>query len=166
MSEPTEGNPTPKDLLDYEFKAWEKTIDVQQHFNNIEMQIRNIAITVLAGVIGAAGVVLKDSAFSAAVIIFAGLIAWVAFFLMDRFWYHNLLYGSVKHAQEIEVRLQEKIPGIKLSTSIGNASPIHVFSKEIHTNSKMIIFYALIAFVMVLLIVAFVAFGFYKIVNP
>lgn len=39
--------------MDFVIEAWKKTIDVQQHFNTIEMQIRNIAVTVLTATIGA-----------------------------------------------------------------------------------------------------------------
>ena len=41
-------------------EIWKKTIDVHQHFNNIEMRIRNIAITVLAALLGVVGFALKE----------------------------------------------------------------------------------------------------------
>jgi hypothetical protein len=44
----------------FALEVWKKTIDVQQHFNTIEMQIRNFAITVLTATIGAAGVVFNQ----------------------------------------------------------------------------------------------------------
>jgi hypothetical protein len=43
----------PSDKATLAFTAWEKTIDVQQHFNELEMTIRNFAITLFAGVVGA-----------------------------------------------------------------------------------------------------------------
>lgn len=136
---------TEKDLLDYDFQAWQKSIDVQQHFNNLEMQVRNFAITVLAGVIGAAAVVYKESLTSSKLILWVGLLVWIAFFLMDFYWYHRLLHGSVKHAQSIEDRLEARIPGITLSRTIGNYSPINFLGLKIHTKGKMVIFYGLIA---------------------
>ena len=39
-------------------KIWEKTLDVQMHFNDIEMKIRNLFITVLLALVGAVGWVL------------------------------------------------------------------------------------------------------------
>jgi hypothetical protein len=41
--------------LKYKFEAWKTAVEVQQHFNTIEMQIRNIAVTVLTAAIAAAG---------------------------------------------------------------------------------------------------------------
>ena len=146
---------TPKDKLDYEVQAWKLAIEVQEHFNTLEMQIRNFAITVLGGVIGAAALVHKDSPLSSKMILIAGLVIWLAFFTMDRLWYHQLLTGSVKHAQRIEDRLKGTIPGISLSQAIGDASPFIIGKMEIHTNGKMLIFYGLVALVLVVLILVF-----------
>lgn len=138
---------TPKDRIDYQVQAWKLSIEVQQHFNTIEMQIRNIAITLVGGAIAAAAALYKESAIpSSRLILFAGLLIWSAFFLMDRYWYHKLLIGSVIHAQEIEKDLISLIPGIELSTDIGKFSPIIIRKDklEIHTNGKIWIFYGLI----------------------
>lgn len=35
-------------------EAWKKTVDVQQHFNDLEMRIRNIALSAMTAVLGAA----------------------------------------------------------------------------------------------------------------
>ena len=44
----------PNDELKMAIEVWKTVVEVQQHFNTIEMQIRNIAITVLTATIGAA----------------------------------------------------------------------------------------------------------------
>ena len=41
-------------------EIWKKTIDVQQHFNDIEMKIRQFALTIVAAILGLSGISLKD----------------------------------------------------------------------------------------------------------
>jgi hypothetical protein len=45
------------------------------------------------------------------------------FYFMDRYWYHRLLTGSVKHAIEIEKKYRDEIPELSLSDAIGKESP-------------------------------------------
>jgi hypothetical protein len=47
-------------------KAWQTVVEVQQHFNTIEMQIRNIAVAVLTATLGAAAVVYNQAQQTAA----------------------------------------------------------------------------------------------------
>ena len=44
-----------RDVID----VWKKIIDVQQHFNEIELKIRNLFITVMAAIISAVALVLE-----------------------------------------------------------------------------------------------------------
>src|SRR5215472_14040252 len=97
------------------------------------MKIRNVALTVLAALMGAAGYAQKEHLSMALLkmnlplstfIMVIALVAWAAFYFMDRHWYHRLLYGAVKHGQKIEMRLQTAIPEINLTETIGDASPI------------------------------------------
>jgi len=39
---------------------WKTAIDVQQHFNQLELQIRNFAVTLLAAVVGAMAFAFKE----------------------------------------------------------------------------------------------------------
>lgn len=157
------GNPgqvgiSDKDILDYQIQAWKQSIEVQQHFNTLEMQIRNLAITVLAGVIAAAAAIYKVNAvLPAKLILSTGILVWVAFFLMDRYWYHKLLIGLVISAKKIEDIIAKTLPGITLSHDIGEASPIIIIkgTKGIHTDLKIFIFYGLI-FLVVLGLVIFI----------
>jgi hypothetical protein len=173
-----------KNNMQFVLEAWKTTVEVQQHFNTIEMQIRNIAITVLTATIGAAALVYNQTldAYNIAVtagqtpsqtyvvelgtikfsppdmILAGGLIAWLAFFFMDRYWYHPLLLGAVKHAEYIEnnlCQISEYGKYISLSNSISKASPVKIWSKEIHSSSKINIFYGAVA-IFLLLIIFFV----------
>ena len=133
-----------KDLLE----MWKKCVDVQMHFNGIELQIRNYAVTLLVAVIGAAAYALKEHldvkifghTFSMAVAILpAGILGWYAFYFMDRHWYHRMLLGSVYHTTKIEKAVG---PELQLSVAIGKESPIPVFGKQIHSTQKIDLFYA------------------------
>ncbi len=97
-----------KSMIKYTIKAWEKTVDVQQHFNQIEMQIRNFAITMLTTVLGAAGYAYVEGEVGLAKgLVLLGISSWLAFFIMDRFWYHQFLRGASKNAVEAEKLLQK-----------------------------------------------------------
>lgn len=42
-------------------EIWKTIIDVQKHFNELEMRIRNVAVTVLAAFLAAAGFTMKEN---------------------------------------------------------------------------------------------------------
>ncbi len=148
--------------LKYTFEAWKTSIEVQQHFNSLEMQIRNFAVTVLTAVLGAAAFTLKEPVTiavygyelsSTVVLLVGGLIGWLSFYLMDRFWYHRLLKGAVRQAQILEKALQDKVPGIGLSAAIGAASVVKVGDVELHSDGKLDLFYLGVSLILIALIV-------------
>jgi hypothetical protein len=108
------------DRVKLEVEIWGKIVDAQQHFNDLGLRIRSMAIPVLVGAIGFAGYVVKEQAnyFFALVIIVAGIVGWGAFFMMDRYWYHNLLRAAATHAGQVEERLLPLLPSIGLSSAI------------------------------------------------
>jgi len=118
--------------LKLQVEAWKTTIETQQHFNDLEMRIRGLAITVVTAVLAAAGVVLKDgdqihilgrNVSLATVLIVVGIIAWLMFYMVDQMWYHRLLYGAVKQGEVQENQLEAVLPGIGLTKAISAASP-------------------------------------------
>jgi len=77
--------------------AWKISIDVQQHFNDLELRIRNLAVTLLVGVMGATAFALKEHydvvlygrRFALAVgVLLGAILGWFAFYFTDRHWYH------------------------------------------------------------------------------
>ncbi len=107
-----EGEPPGKEYEQI-IDIWKTSLEVQQHFNDLELQIRNFAVTLLVAVLGATAFALKEhyaisifgSTFSLAVAIcLAGVPGLLGFYFMDRHWYHRLLIGSVKQAISIENR--------------------------------------------------------------
>ncbi len=143
--------------------AWTTTIGVQKHFNDIELKIRNYAITVLVALLGAAAVALREGSrveFSgvetslATLLVGAALIAWLMFYFMDRIWYHQLLVGAVKHGQALEEVLRPDVPGIGLTGQIGESSPYKLlWLFKLHTRHKMAVFYGVVGAVLVALAV-------------
>lgn len=138
---------------DHILEIWKKTVDVQQHFNDIALRIRNITLTVFTFIIGGIGYALKENlkiqilsyevSYST---LFAalGIIIIFAFFYMDRAWYHKLLLGSIKHGLKLEKSWGYILP-IQLATAIGNESPHWWFrGKRIHSKGKFLIFYGLL----------------------
>ncbi len=151
-----------KDVL---MELWKKTVDVQQHFNDIELRIRNIAIALLASVLGVAAVAFREGRpLVACLVCGAGLVALLAFFLMDYLWYHQLLRGAVEYGKALEARIADlagtaEIPAEGLTGAIGRTSAYRIpmkwwlpflRGKELHSSTKMRMFYGLFATAMLI----------------
>jgi sterol desaturase/sphingolipid hydroxylase (fatty acid hydroxylase superfamily) len=130
-------------------EVWKVTIDVQKHFNDLSMRVRNIAITVFGALLAAAGYALKDGATVTildrsfpltAWILVAALFCWFAFYLMDLHWYHRLLRGAVRHGKSLEKALSHRLPEIGLTHAIDAASPVY----GLRASQRLTIFYGLI----------------------
>lgn len=131
---------------------WKTSIDVQQHFNDLELRIRNFAVTLLVAIVGATAFSLKERYVVsigsitfplAAAILCAGIVGWLAFYFMDMHWYHRLLLGSVKHTVKIEKERAATKPELGLSRSIGDESPWPLWGMfSIHSSEKITLFYA------------------------
>jgi hypothetical protein len=172
---PQNENPVLKEVVE----VWKTAVGVQQHFNDLELRIRNFAVTLLVAVIGAAAFALKEHyevhllshPFSLAVaVLTAGILGWLAFYFMDRHWYHRLLLGSVRHTVErIEAR-HSSFPELALSERIGRESAIRLWAlrlprnqrthwMEIHSSEKIDLFYAAGLLFLMILILALVLLG-------
>jgi len=128
-----------KDTSELLVEAWVKTIGTQEHFNQIEMDIRKTAVALVGGAIGAT--TLTDNPLAKTVLLVAGLTAWVAFFFMDFGWYHRLLLGAVEQGEYLEAELDKRNVPIKLSQHVRSRSPIKLFGWEIHSDQKIMLFY-------------------------
>jgi len=139
--------------------VWQQTIQVQEHFNDLEMRIRNFALTLLVAVLAATGVVLQDGNKTlAAMLIVGALISWAAFYVMDRWWYHPLLRGAVAHAIKLETQIAPQIPGIGLTTAIADASHTVIRGKVRDSTTKMRWFYGLIGGMLGLILLVIIIF--------
>ncbi|SCX04099.1 phosphoglycolate phosphatase [Agrobacterium sp. DSM 25558] len=146
---------------------WKKVVDVQQHFNQLEMQIRNYALTVTGAIMAAAGITFRDglsvSFIGTEISLSIGIAAvaltiWAGFWFMDRHWYHRLLKGAVDHATTIEEKFGKSIPEIALGSRISANSPVYIFGFKLGSNGKINLFYGLGAVIILLFgLFAFVA---------
>jgi len=136
--------------VDPRVEAWKQTIEVQQHFNNIELQIRNYAVTLLAALFGIAAYAFKEEVAYQLVlgVLGAGLFICYAFYFMDRHWYHRLLVGAVKHGTFIENGSPAEMG---LTKAISAESALKWFGIELHATDKILVFYWMLAFPIVVM---------------
>lgn len=135
--------------VEIQIDIWKQVISTQEHFNELEMKLRNFAILILSAFIGAAGVSLKENILVlginiSSIIIWGGALVWFTFYLADRFWYHPLLKGAVAQGVYIEKELKDVLPAIQLTSEIGKSSPVKLFNINIRSHHKIDIFYGLI----------------------
>lgn len=166
---------TDKELLDAYIEMWKETIGVQKHFNDIELRIRSLALTVLTFVLGGAALAVKERQsvrmFDAeislgAVILLAGLCVWLAFYFMDQVWYHRFLVGAVRHGEALERVMRETLPEAGLTIEISNSSPYYFkislprLTREfaIRSAAKIRIFYSTVSLIL-LTLAALILFG-------
>lgn len=134
-------------------EIWKKSVDVQQHFNDLEMRIRNFGLTVLGVLIAAVGfsyqhkleTTVNGYTFPAGLaFIGAAAIAWFMFFIMDRYWYHILLKGAVTHASKIETELKNEVPDISLGQTISQVSGgVRILGVKMNSTRRLSTFYIL-----------------------
>ena len=138
--------------IEHVIDVWKKVVEVQQHFNQIEIQIRNFALTVTGAIMAAAGITFRDNLqitvfgidirLASALALF-GLAVWGGFWFMDRHWYHRLLKGATNHIQIIEKKYCAVVPEIALGTSISEASPLKIWRWTLNSNKKINLFYGI-----------------------
>jgi hypothetical protein len=138
-----------------QIEIWKKIVDVQQHFNDLELRIRNYALIVTGAFLGLGGYAIKDAGTInvfgvelsvAALVVLSAIIPLFAFYFMDRLWYHRLLEGSVFAGIEAEGALKDLGYKVGLGSKISERSPftLWVFGKKIHSRSKMDMFYLML----------------------
>lgn len=143
------------DELAAKVEVWKKIVDVQQHFNDLELRIRNFALIVTGAFLGLGGYAIKDggsltvaglNVSSASLIVAAALVPLMAFYLMDRLWYHRLLEGSVTAGISAEGELNQSNISVKLGTCVSARSPfvIPFINLKVHSRHKMDGFYGLL----------------------
>lgn len=119
---------------------WTKTVQTQEHFNEIGMKVRTMYATVLAGIISLYGIFVENSSdirigkFTIDAIVpicIAVIVASTLFYFVDRYWYHRLLMGAVKQGAFIEERWKEHLPELGMGAKISAESPVDLNDKKI-----------------------------------
>jgi FMN phosphatase YigB (HAD superfamily) len=131
---------------------WKKVVDVQQHFNDLELRIRNYALTLITALVAGIALLEKDKTDlqvfgydipASALLGVVGILVLFAFYYMDKFWYHKLLKGAVKQGAFIENRYRNELPELGLTNSIGASSPHNLpwSKRQVHSDEKYRVFY-------------------------
>lgn len=124
-----------KNERDSIIEIWKTVVEVQQHFNDIEMKIRGFFIAIVVAIVAAQGFLLeKRLSFSlgSVTILYAtflplvGVVVAYLFYFMDRYWYHRLLIGAVLHAGTIEKKYESELPELSLGAKISERSPVEL----------------------------------------
>src|SRR5579859_6501963 len=114
---------------------WKAVVDVQQHFNEIEMKIRGLFITIVIAIAAAQGffiekqlsIPVRSITVQYTVIMpLLGVLAAYLFYFVDRYWYHRLLLGSVLHAGFIEKKYATELLELGLGGKISEESPVEL----------------------------------------
>lgn len=146
------------ELVKHYIELWKKTVEVQQHFNDLEWRIRGLALTSATFALGASGLAAKQGSSYHGLsvgtcILLVGLILWYGFYFADRYWYHSLLIGSVKQGSKLEEEIRRWLPDAGgLTDAISAASPEprskllfwaphNKTSNKMHSTDKLNVFY-------------------------
>ena len=159
----------PSPLAAGQIEIWKKIVDVQQHFNDLELRIRNFALVVTGAFLGLGGYAIKDAgiinAFGfkvsiAGLVVFSAILPLFAFYFMDRLWYHRLLDGAVAAGIDAESTLKALGYKVDLGSKISERSPFTLWltREKIHSKTKMDLFY-LILVAALLIVAACLSFG-------
>ena len=183
-------SPAPIDDADHRalaIEVWKKVVQTQEHFNEICMKVRTLYATVIAVILSVYGAFLKEGGTAMHVslvavdpivpISLALVLVTYLFYFVDRFWYHQLLLGSVAQGAYIERRWGDIIPELRMGAQITAKSAIDIShrplvaslarlvvsderlktGKKLHSDAKIEVFYkpiGLLALVVFLLSLA------------
>jgi hypothetical protein len=130
-------------------ELWKKVVDVQMHFNDLQLRVRTLAFTVTAAFLALGGYALKDAGPLtilgahiplAAVVIFSAVVPVFAFYFMERWWYYPLLNGAVLEGAALEKALRDEGVSIDLGGNISRASGLQnwlIGQKIIFTQAEI-----------------------------
>lgn len=171
---PSKAGLTEDERVGHYITMWKQSVEVQQHFNDIEWRIRGLALTVATFALGAAGLAVKDrtevgQVSLGAVIVFVGLILWYAFYFVDRAWYHPLLKAAVVSGTRLENEIKKSLPEAGMTQAITEGSPykpsrlVQILSRtsgDMRSDDKLVWFYTVGAAALVLVTIGLQAAAF------
>jgi len=122
---------------------WKTTVTTQQHFNSLQLQLRNFALTLFVAVLSVTGYAAKEHTVInilsqpfpvAPFICIVGFAILFGFYSMD--WgYHRLLKGAQDACGVIEASLKSSLPTAVLSECITKASSSEKFLRVFSSSS-------------------------------
>jgi len=92
---------------DYKLLAieWKTTIETQMHFNDLIIKFRSIVLSIFIGTLGIIYGLTKQIKLQTVdiyVLIGLSFTFWICCFVLDFFYYHRLLLGSVGHSRKFD----------------------------------------------------------------
>ncbi len=121
---PTLSESEEKLVLIYQ-QEWKTVIETQMHFNDLIIRFRAIVLTAMITLAGASVVLQQADKIekSSSIMVVSFLLAlWITAFVMDYFYYHRLLLGSVAQAMKFDnSELAKKAGLFGLTTCIKEA---------------------------------------------
>jgi hypothetical protein len=113
-----------KEELNIALEVWKKMVDVQMHFNEIGLKIRNFALTIYTFILAGIGFLInaKISGCIIGILILLGAVVIFSFYLIDKNWYHIYLKAVGKKAGEFEEKWFKDFPEMKMSSQIASDS--------------------------------------------
>lgn len=133
---------------------WEKTLDVQMHFNDMCLSLRRAAVSAVGALLAAGALsfrygghvkVLSQDVSVAFLFVAVSLLVWLSFFVMDRFWYHELLRASVRYANGLTEPALTSGLTVRLNISEEIRTANHK-SLNMSGGTKITVFYSTVAF--------------------
>ncbi len=86
-------------------EEWKTTITTQMHFNDLIIKFRSIVLSVFIAGLGLIFNAYKNKeifGLELMVLVSMALVFWIACFILDYFYYHQLLLGAVRHAKKFD----------------------------------------------------------------
>lgn len=120
-----------KDKASLLIEYWKQSTQVQQHFNDVSMKVRNFAVVVFSAFLTGVGLSIHKSIFidisgwhlNAAVLFsFAGLLATQLIHFMDTYWYHVFLKSAVAETLKLEEEIKKVLHIESLAGAIKSGS--------------------------------------------
>ena len=118
-------------ITNQKIELWKTTVGTQQHFNTLQLQLRNFVLTLYLAILATVGYTLKEQLHieifgfltsTASLACLAGFVIVFAFYYID--WgYYQLLKGAVSHGHIIEESLRnDNLPEAGQAGSISTSS--------------------------------------------
>ncbi len=149
------------EIVKLQVTGWAKVVDVQQHFNDIEMRIRALLLTLIGVLLGIAtgfaehgaiqqiqvlpNVITSYTMTAALAVCF---VLTLLFCYMDAFWYHVYLRGAVANGELLENIISKSVPGIRLTQAISRMSYRRQLWRRRSTGNRLALFYGAIAYLL------------------
>lgn len=136
-------------MLNIYQKEWEIIIKTQMHFNDLILRFRGITLTAFITLVGATLTIQKFASLKKAdvfLILIIILTLWLTAFIIDFFYYHRMLLGSVTQALKFDKSELFKRYGL-----FGMTSSISEYVRPSASKLIILLYYFVPSFMVILL---------------